>query len=82
MKFRHGIVVGLGIGYVLGAKAGRQRYDQIVGHWQRVTGGRVQEVTSKGKAVVDITTARARGAISEGLDTAAERLRNVVDGTA
>ncbi len=82
MKFRHGIVVGLGIGYILGAKAGRQRYDQIVGHWQRVTGGRVQDVTSKGKAVVDITTARARGAISGGLDTAAERLRNVVDGTA
>ena len=30
MKFRTGLIVGLGIGYVLGAKAGRDRYDQIV----------------------------------------------------
>ncbi len=80
MKFRHGVIVGLGVGYVLGAKAGRQRYDQIVGHWQRVTGGRVQEVTTKGKAVVDISTARARSKLSDGLDDAADRLRRAVDG--
>lgn len=29
MKFRVGLVIGLGIGYVLGAKAGRERYEQI-----------------------------------------------------
>lgn len=29
MKFRAGLVVGLGVGYVLGAKAGRERYEQI-----------------------------------------------------
>ncbi len=81
MKFRHGLIVGVGIGYVLGAKAGRERYDQIVGHWQRMTGGRMHDATARGRAVVDITTARARDAISEGLDGAAERLRDVVDGT-
>jgi hypothetical protein len=30
MKFRTGMLVGLGAGYVLGAKAGRERYQQIV----------------------------------------------------
>jgi uncharacterized low-complexity protein len=30
MKFRSGLLVGLGAGYVLGAKAGRERYQQIV----------------------------------------------------
>lgn len=29
MRFRVGLAVGLGAGYVLGARAGRQRYEQI-----------------------------------------------------
>ena len=29
MKFRTGLVVGIGVGYVLGARAGRERYEQI-----------------------------------------------------
>jgi hypothetical protein len=32
-----GILVGAAIGYVLGAKAGRERYDQIVRMWHRFT---------------------------------------------
>ncbi len=30
MRFRAGLVIGFGAGYVLGAKAGRERYQQIV----------------------------------------------------
>lgn len=29
MRFRFGLVVGFGLGYYLGAKAGRVRYEQI-----------------------------------------------------
>jgi hypothetical protein len=29
MRFRTGLVVGLGVGYYFGAKAGRERYEQI-----------------------------------------------------
>jgi hypothetical protein len=32
------IVAVLGVGYVLGAKAGRRRYEQIVGTYRAVTG--------------------------------------------
>jgi hypothetical protein len=32
MRFRSGLVVGAAFGYVLGARAGRQRYEQIK-HW-------------------------------------------------
>lgn len=31
-----GILVGAAVGYVLGAKAGRERYDQIVRTWHRI----------------------------------------------
>jgi hypothetical protein len=30
MKFKTGMLVGFGVGYVLGAKAGKERYEQIV----------------------------------------------------
>ncbi len=29
MKFKTGLVLGLGIGYVLGTRAGRERYEQL-----------------------------------------------------
>jgi hypothetical protein len=41
------LVAGFAVGYVLGAKAGRERYDQIVDYTRRVTGNdKVQEVAS------------------------------------
>ena len=36
-----GYVVVLGVGYVLGTKAGRRRYQQIVGTYRAVTGSPV-----------------------------------------
>ncbi|MEU7480325.1 YtxH domain-containing protein [Lentzea sp. NPDC042327] len=31
------MLIGAAVGYVLGAKAGRERYDQIVRAWHRLT---------------------------------------------
>lgn len=31
MRFRMGLVLGFGLGYVLGSKAGRDRYEQLLG---------------------------------------------------
>ena len=40
-------VAGLAIGYVLGTKAGRERYEQIVSYTRQVTGNdRVQQVAT------------------------------------
>ncbi len=81
MKFRTGLVVGLGIGYVLGAKAGRERYEQIASCWSTVAGTEgVQRMASKGKAVVDLTATAARDAIGNGLREASHRVRHAADG--
>ena len=73
MKFRTGLVLGLGIGYVLGAKAGRERYDQIAAAWESVADG-------KGKALVDLTTTAAREVIGNGLKEASQRMHAAADG--
>lgn len=36
MRGKIGLVVGLGVGYVLGTRAGRQRYEQIKAQWLKV----------------------------------------------
>ncbi|WP_029150321.1 hypothetical protein [Microbacterium indicum] len=36
MRGKIGLVVGLGVGYVLGTRAGRQRYEQIKAQAQKV----------------------------------------------
>jgi len=38
MSFKSGLCVGLGVGYVLGTRAGRERYEEIRRAWQEFTG--------------------------------------------
>jgi adenine-specific DNA glycosylase len=48
MRFRLGLLLGLAIGYVLGAKAGRQRYDQILAAWRDLKGSqRAQQLSEE-----------------------------------
>ncbi len=47
MGFRFGLIAGFGAGYVLGAKAGRERYEQIRARagqlWQSERGKKIRE---------------------------------------
>jgi hypothetical protein len=53
-----GMVVGFGAGYVLGARAGRERYEDIRRMWARVTGSpQVQRATQRTK---ELTGDRAK----------------------
>jgi hypothetical protein len=38
MRYKATFVTGLAAGYVLGAKAGRQRYEQIAAQWRSLLG--------------------------------------------
>lgn len=61
MKLRTGFVLGFGAGYYLGAKAGRQRYEQINQAIEKLKGTEVYETaTSKAKEAVDVGVERAK----------------------
>lgn len=53
MRFRTGLVIGGAVGYYLGAKAGRQRYEQLNRWASKVTqSGPVQAAATRAKETV------------------------------
>ncbi|HEX9994841.1 MAG TPA: hypothetical protein VGB14_18090 [Acidimicrobiales bacterium] len=64
MRFRLGLVTGFGVGYYLGAMAGRERYEQLRG-WlgQARESEIVQTAAEKAKAVADLGVERVRDAV-------------------
>ena len=56
MRFRTGIIVGGAVGYYLGAKAGRQRYEQLNRMLHKVgESAPVQEAVAKARAATGRT---------------------------
>ena len=88
VKFRIGTVVAFGVGYVLGSKAGRERYQQIT----RIAGdigrsapvaGTVGVAGDKAKAVATLSAERLRDAVATRLgwrdgDDAADAIAQTV----
>lgn len=58
MRFKSGVVIGLAVGYYLGAKAGRTRYLQM------------REWLEKARPVVDLGMERARDLVDRSDDDA------------
>lgn len=70
MRFRLGVLFGFAIGYVLGAKAGRERYDQIVNTCRGFTDtDGVRSATDKVKETVGEGMATASQAIKDRVET-------------
>jgi len=66
MRFRFGLLVGFAGGYYLGAKAGRERYEQLNVMVQKVKhSGAYDAATGKAKAVVDLGVERAKEFVEE-----------------
>ena len=77
MKFRTGLAIGLGVGFVLGAKAGRERYDQMKSALDSVRGN---EKVQRATAVADRSTVKVRRAAGSGLVTASEKIKERAEG--
>ena len=74
MRFRTGVLIGAAVGYVMGAKADRERYEQI----KRLAGElrkhpAVAQLSSQVQGVSDA----GRKAVAAGLDQSAEALRKL-----
>jgi hypothetical protein len=76
MGFKTGVLIGLGVGYVLGAKAGRERYDEIKASWDQFTGNpQVQRVVTKGREVVETGAQRGIRAVEGAGEDVKDRLQ-------
>ena len=75
MGFKTGMLVGLGVGYVLGTRAGRERYDELKATWDQLVGNpSVQRAVGKGREVVEASRQRGIRAVEEAGDTVKDRL--------
>jgi hypothetical protein len=64
-----GLAIGFGVGYYLGAKAGRARYEQMRIWVDRAKDSELFETaTDKAKAVVDLGVERARDLVDRGTE--------------
>ncbi len=57
MRFRTGAIAGFAVGYYLGSRAGRERYEQLRRALEAVPFGLAME---KGQAVVELAVERMR----------------------
>jgi hypothetical protein len=78
MKRRNVLLIGLGVGYVLGAKAGRERYEQIRRAARVVANNPpIRRLIDDVRELSDTSTVATRSALSEQLHSAGGTLRRL-----
>ena len=66
MRMRLGLVVGFGAGYYLGARAGRERYDELNRLLEKARRSEAYETAAaKARAAVDLGVERARDVVED-----------------
>jgi hypothetical protein len=69
-------VIGFGAGYVLGSKAGRERFEQIKRWWHAATGNpKVQQVAGKGKELAGEAGRKSIDAVQRGVSKVGQNVR-------
>jgi hypothetical protein len=77
MRFRAGVIVGLAAGYVLGTRAGRERYEQIKRWWRSASGSpQVQQLTERGKEMAGEAGRRSLDAVQRSVSRVGTNVRS------
>ncbi len=77
MGFKTGLLVGFGVGYVMGTKAGRERFEELKGSWDQFVGNpSIQRAVSKGREVVDAGTEKGIRAVETAGEEVKDRLQS------
>tara|TARA_B100001123_G_scaffold34048_1_gene35318 strand:+ start:441 stop:683 length:243 start_codon:yes stop_codon:yes gene_type:complete len=80
MKFRNSLVVGFTVGYVLGAKAGKQRYEQILNFCCSIAGHpSIRQIVDEARELAESSTERIRQAIGDQFSEASTLIRTKAD---
>jgi hypothetical protein len=73
--------LGFVAGYILGARAGRERYEQIRQLWNRFTGSpAVQQIAEKGKDVASGAGRKGVSAVSSGVQRVGSSVKDRLSG--
>jgi hypothetical protein len=77
MKFRFGLIVGLAAGYVLGARAGYERYQEIQSKWRQLRRSEpAQRFTSEVREFADRAGSRLEQTANRGAEQLGETLNS------
>ena len=80
MGLRAGFVAGFGVGYVLGAKAGRARYEQIKRWWEQMSGSTaVQWAADRTKDVASGSARKGLTLVQQGMQRAGSAVKDRLD---
>ncbi|HEX3211134.1 MAG TPA: YtxH domain-containing protein [Actinomycetota bacterium] len=83
MRFKSGFLVGLGAGYVLGTKAGQERYQQIVDATSKLRENPgVQRLTGEVNKTVNVSKDRVAETAAAKADQAKDAVASKVGNTA
>ncbi len=82
MGFRAGLIFGFGVGYVLGARAGRERYEELKASWDQFMGNpSVQSVVDRGRDAAATGADAGIRAVGRAADNVRERTEGSDTGT-
>ncbi len=82
MRGRLGLFVGFGAGYVLGAKAGRERYEQLRRLYDNITASPTfQQATGRAKEAVGLGLDQAKHKAAEGVSKVTDVVKEKRSGT-